>query len=557
MLNCAVVADPRCLLAAVAMSLAAAAGTAADLAADAHIDRVTVYRQGAVVTRVAEVAVPAGTHRLVFRGLPADVDPKTLQVSAGNAGLQLGGVEVARINEANFVSEPERDLRRRIEETGDQKASLKDEIATAQNQLKLLDSLAANPAGETSKAGIDAANLAAVLGTMGTSESAARRRIREANAQLRTVDRQLERLQADLSKIATTSKQSTEVRATILANAPLTTGVAISYKITSAGWDWIYQARLDTARKHLVLDRQGSVTQGSGEDWTNVELTLTTALPAGDLETPALGSLFLDLRAPEPPRAVAQKFGNSARAAGAPTPSANADLQEMVLTGARRQGAEATATDYVADYHVPSRVSLLADRQARLFPIGENAFDVGLVARIVPGADHAAHLEAVFKYSEPLPIEAGQLELYRDGAYVGEADTEAFLPGADVRMPFGVDERIRVSVRDEAAQSGQKGLLSRQVVNETRQRIDITNYHPIAIPVEVLDRIPVSRNADVHVEILKGATDPSMKDLDGKAGVWLWKLELAPQQTVTIHRAYAVEYPAGRLLQETNGPAVP
>ncbi len=94
------------------------------------------------------------------------------------------------------------------------------------------------------------------------------------------------------------------------------------------------------------------------------------------------------------------------------------------------------ATDYVADYHVPSRVSLAADRQARLFPIGENDFEVSLVARVVPSISPDAHLEAVFKYSEPLPIEAGQLQLYRDGAYIGTADTQAFLPGADVRMPF-------------------------------------------------------------------------------------------------------------------------
>jgi len=31
----------------------------------------------------------------------------------GNVAVQVGGNEVARINETNFVSEPERDLRRR------------------------------------------------------------------------------------------------------------------------------------------------------------------------------------------------------------------------------------------------------------------------------------------------------------------------------------------------------------------------------------------------------------------------------------------------------------
>jgi uncharacterized protein (TIGR02231 family) len=534
------------LLAAGVFGVAAMPGIAADLVTDAHIDHVTVYRQGAVVTRVAQVSVPAGSHRLIFRGLPADVDANTLQVTASGAGMQLGDIEVVRINEDNFVSEPERELRRRIEEVGDQQAVLTDEVAVAQNQLKLLDSLAANPAGSPNKAVVDAANLTAVLATMATGESAARKRVRDANSQLRTVARQKQQLEADLAKVATKSKQSTEVRAAVLAGTAVTADVAVSYTVPDASWGWIYQARLDTTKKHLVLDRQGSVMQGSGEDWKNVELTLTTAQPAADVATPVLHPLFVDLR-PVQPAVLAgrQEFKYDA------PPAPVAALAEVTVTGARRRNAELASTDYVADYRVPSRVSLLADRQARLFPIGQNGFDVELAARVIPSVDREAHLEALFKYAESVPIEAGQLELYRDGAYVGEADTPAFLPGADVRMPFGADERIRVTIRDEATQSGQKGLINRQSVQETRRRIEITNYHPAAIAVEVLDRIPVSRSEDIHVEILKGATDPSVKDFEGKAGVWLWKLEPAPQQTVTIHQAYAVQFPAGRLLQET------
>ena len=45
--------------AAVALSIPATYSLAADLTADARIDHVTVYRQGAVVTRVAELAVSA------------------------------------------------------------------------------------------------------------------------------------------------------------------------------------------------------------------------------------------------------------------------------------------------------------------------------------------------------------------------------------------------------------------------------------------------------------------------------------------------------------------
>ncbi|MGA2776737.1 MAG: mucoidy inhibitor MuiA family protein [Steroidobacteraceae bacterium] len=534
---------------------AAAPVLAADVATDLHIDRVTVYRQGAVVTRTGDVALPAGSNRLVIRGLPAAIDPKTLRVTVDSPSVQLGGVELAKINEGKFVSEPERELRRKIEETTDQRVAVQDEIATAQTQLKLLDSLAANPAGSATKPSVDTANLGALLATMATSANAAHKHVRDANLQLRTLDRELDKLKADLSKVATTSKQSTEVRASLDASAAVTANATVSYTVADAGWDWIYQARLDTGKKRVSLERQGSVRQGSGEDWKNVELTLTTALPAADVATPVVGSLYLDLQVPQPPAEMFGVAGKRSLSMQMPAPApAAAAMQEIAVTAGRRPTV--ASTDYVADYKIPSRVVLLADREPRLYPIGEDAFDADLVARVVPSASHAAHLEAVFKYQEQLPIEAGQLELYRDGAFVGAAEINAFLPGADVRMPFGADERIRVAVRDEQAQSGQRGVISKQTIKETRQRFDITSFHPAPITVEVIDRIPVSRNSDIHVEVLKGATDATVRDVDGKPGVLLWRLEAQPQKTVSVRHYYSVQYPAGRQLEQ-NGVDAP
>src|ERR1022692_2586072 len=204
----------RCLALGLSLfAVMAARGLAADVSADLHIDRVTVYRQGAVVTRAGDVAIPAGSNRLVVHGLPAAIDSKTLRVTVEGGPVQLGGVEIAKINEGKFVSETERDLRHKIEEASDQRVAVLDDVATAQTQLKLLDSLAANPAGSPTKPSVDGANLTAVLATMATSASGARKRIREANLLLRTLDRELDKLKADLAKVATQSKQSTEVRA--------------------------------------------------------------------------------------------------------------------------------------------------------------------------------------------------------------------------------------------------------------------------------------------------------------------------------------------------------
>ncbi|MFO1399802.1 MAG: mucoidy inhibitor MuiA family protein [Steroidobacteraceae bacterium] len=527
-------------------AVAAAAGAkvaAADVVASLPIMRVTVYSRGAVVTRSGTVALPAGTQRIVVHGLPADIDTNLLQVTVASPAARLGSVDTAVINQVEYAAARERELRERLESKGDQRAAIQDEIDTAQLQLKLLDSLAARPTGGAdSTTAVTGANLGAVVGTLGSSAAAARARMREAAGRQRAIDREIDKLKADLAKVASERKSSTDVTAIVDMEAAASVPLTIAYRVQGAGWGWVYQARLDTGTRRMELARQGKVLQSSGEDWNDVALTLTTADPQDDAATPVVQSEFLDLQAPQPVRMRA--------AAGGGVAASGDDAFESVIVTAQRV-AKVAATQYLVEYQVPGRTTLLADAQARLYPIASDAFDTQLVARVVPAQSRSAHLEATFLYGRDTPIEAGELQLYRDGAFVGRAPTAAFLPGAEVRMPFGADERIKVAVREEAARSDEGNLFGRQVTRESRQRFDITSYHAETIPVEVVDRIPVSRNDDVKVEVLKGATEPSVRQLDGKAGVLLWKVSAEPRKLVSIRHYYAVRYPRDRVLEST------
>jgi len=162
-----------------------------------------------------------------------------------------------------------------------------------------------------------------------------------------------------------------------------------------------------------------------------------------------------------------------------------------------------------------------------------------------------ARLEAAFHYGKDTPIEAGRLQLYRDGAFVGTANLPLLLPDSDVRVPFGVDERIRILVREEKAESGARGVLGRQVQSEHRRRYEITSYHVAAIPIEVIDRVPVPKDSGIKVEVLDGATPPTEKDFDGKAGVYLWRLPGTPRKTETIRHLYSVRYPSDKVLTQS------
>jgi len=416
---------------------------------------------------------------------------------------------------------------------------IEDEIANAQMQIKLLDSLSANPAGSSTKAAVDASNLGVVLSTMANAAASARTKIHDAELRKRVVNEEIEKIKADILKIGTEKKQSSEIRVAIGTKASVTSPFTLTYAVEDAGWKWVYQARLDSVKNKVSFDRQGEVRQGSGEDWKDVQLILTTSAPSDDVATPSISPQFLDLESAVLKKSTVRSRGNEKYSSGD-------DLEEMVVTGMR---AAVSATQYSVEYRVPGRVTLLADRESRIYPIASEVFDTKLVARVVPEVKQAAFLEARFKFQNDVPIEAGTLQLYRDGAFVGEAESQSFLPGAEVRMPFGKDERIRVAVRNEAANSNETGFINKQLVAEKKQRFEITNYHDVVIPVEVLDRIPVSKNSEIKVEVLKGATEPTTKDFGGKAGVLMWQFDAQPQKLVAIKHYFSIRSPKDKPIE--------
>ena len=73
------------------------------------------------------------------------------------------------------------------------------------------------------------------------------------------------------------------------------------------GWNWQYEARLDSQKKTVALVRQAQLQQGTGEDWSNIELTISTSQPSLNATTPALASLFLNLRVAAATRAAAAR----------------------------------------------------------------------------------------------------------------------------------------------------------------------------------------------------------------------------------------------------------
>ena len=80
----------------------------------------------------------------------------------------------------------------------------------------------------------------------------------------------------------------------------------MTYAVRNARWTPLYDARLDTGAKDrkpaLELVRRAEITQNTGEDWSNVALSVSTVRTARGGKAPDLNSLIVQY--PQPARPV-------------------------------------------------------------------------------------------------------------------------------------------------------------------------------------------------------------------------------------------------------------
>jgi uncharacterized protein (TIGR02231 family) len=517
-----------------------------DLDVASSIDRVTVFLSGAEVTRTGTATIPAGEHRLIIQNLPAGIDPARLQLNIGNENVRLGTLQLDESHEGELVSEEERRLQAELDQLLFERQEIADRIEAANTQLRLLASLADGSVGGQ-QTSLDIGELSALLQTLSASSIDAREVIREANRELALKEQEIEQKRFELSQVATRRRTEQVLTVAVTAESAVTTEVAVTYPVNQARWSWLYEARLDTESRSLNLERKVSVSQGSGEDWSEVEVTITTARPNQNTRTPQLGSLLVDFYRPQPPIIMESR----ARSA--------VDLEEAAVTGgflsssedfaASAPGVQVQATQYLVNFEIPGRVSVSADRQPQILPIDQRQGDVVLVTRAVPEVDTNAYLEARFTLDSDQPLQAGVMQFYRDGAFIGRRPVPSFQPQEEISLPFGQDERVRVEVFPEQEESRDGGTFRRTAVDDRRVRYQVTSFHASAIDLEVLARIAVPQNEDIEVEIDARATPFDQQDIDGNRGVLLWQLQAQPAEPVEIRHYYSIRYPEDERLE--------
>jgi len=541
----------RVLIAALLASTALPA-CADTIAATSRITAVTVYPDGAKLTREVSFTAPAaGSHELLVTDMPYGSDPGLIRL-APSEGLQLGAFNLRadrlppREDPLTKDQQAAKTAIEAAEATADQ-AQLALEAVTAgveaaEAQVRFLSSFSgALPDGATPD------TIRSMAAMIGTETLAARQAALAAKAELPPARKAVTEAQEALAKaqaaydaLPSADMDYTALSVAVTAAAAGEQTVTVTQYVGNASWQPVYDLNLTReGGDKLVLDRSVLVTQYTGEDWDGVALTLSSSRPA---EQAAPSQLWPELRSIGPEvdeEDLMRKSLGGADMAMLPAPVAEA--APVVAAGMAYEG------DTVV-YHYPEAVTVATGAENLRLALDSLEFAPVVEAVAVPRLDSTAFVVARFTNASEEPLLPGQAMLFREGVLVGSTWLDVIAPGVETDLGFGALETLRVKREMPKRAGGETGVFTSSNQQSESAVVTVENTGAEAWPVRILDQVPYSEQDDLEIEV-SASPDPTETDVDGQRGILAWEFDLPAggKQTITLEQT--LTWPDGMVLR--------
>lgn len=521
--------------------------------ATSRITAVTVYPEGAKLTREVTFTAPAaGSHELLVTDLPSAQDSIFAQI-AGGEGLQVGAYNI-RTDRLPPREDPltadQVAAKAKVEEleAAEQTAFLaleavQGKVDAAEAQVRFLSSFSGGlPDGATPD------TIKAMAAMIGTETLAARETALAAKAELWPVQKALTDTQDALAKArdAYAALPSADMNYAALsvaidaADAGDQT-VTITQYVGGAYWRPVYDLNLTREGDDAIsLERAVLVTQYTGEDWSDVALTLSSSAPS--LEA-APSTLWPELRM----LATVTDENDLAMMDAVAAPMV-AEEAEMVSEKSGSIVAGSALEGDTVVYNYPNPVTVATDVEDLRLALDDLTLAAVVKAVAVPRYDATAYFVASFVNPSDEPLLPGTAMLYREGVLVGSTELGMIAPGVETEVGFGPIETLRISREMPLREGGETGVFTS--ANEQSESVVITveNTGDEVWPVRLIDQVPYSEQTDLEITY-SAEPEPTETDVDGQRGILAWEFDLAAggKQTVTLE--HTLGWPEGMVLR--------
>lgn len=266
--------------------------TANDKKTPSAIKEVTVYLNGAQITRTSNFALNEGTTELKFTGLSPKIDENSIQIS-GLKSVSILSMDYGINYLDKFMLMPEATAM--IEST----KKLTEEIELLKNRISGLQEeellISKNRLVSSTSESLDLEKLKQI-------STYYRKRITEIRDEIFTINKEIATKNTAIRDLNLQVKELTSGPAVAQGELVITfdTAIAInldlvlSYIVSDAGWVPTYDIKSENTNSNLQLKYKANVYQNTGNEWKNVKINLSTGNPVKQTTRPVIDTKYLN-----------------------------------------------------------------------------------------------------------------------------------------------------------------------------------------------------------------------------------------------------------------------
>jgi uncharacterized protein (TIGR02231 family) len=515
---------------------------------DSRVTKVTVFPQGAQVTRIGHSYVPGGKSDLVFSGISPYADASSIQVE-GNGAFTILSVSP----QPNKLREQKK--RKEVEEIEKSKEVFEKQLtmqkAMRDVYLKEEEMLQANTKIGGENVGLKAADLAAALDLH-------RARLRELklaeidyNEKIKKLSDTLDLIDAQIRVLNNnTDISTTDLVISVMAKEGANGDFTLSYVVSNAGWFPSYDLHVDDISKPLTLNYKANVHQNTGEEWKDVRIAFSNGNPNESGVAPELKPLYI--------KNLAVYYNSSFNG----DPNAKS-LNEVAITSYKKSRAAAPASGYLNDadktnvsyteqtqnataitFELATPYTVTNDGQNRAVDMKQEDIPATFEYFCVPKKEKKAYLVAHIPNWLDYNLMDGEVNLYYEGTYTGKTAFSLANTEDTLNLSLGHDKGITVN-RTQVKDFSKRQILSDKKSVSTEYEITIRNNKKFPVNINIEDQIPISTDNNITIEnpTYEGA------ELDAPTGKLTWKLNLPATKDKKIKLLYTVKYPKSYRIQ--------
>jgi len=556
-----------------------------------EVKRVTAYRGQAMVSREVPVQEGTGLMEIVVGGMPEQIISSSLFADGGE-GLEVRAVRYRQRVIGKAARGDVQDLLNQLNAVDALIRANTADLTLWQQQSTFLTSLekfASDVSLEERKAGILNAD---ELQKLTEFLFSTRKDLAARHHQLSEDSRDLQARRTDLQNQinyygARGTRVLSEAVIFIDKDRAAATKVNLNYLVAGVDWRPIYTVRAKSGAEQVKLEYSAMITQTSGENWKDVELTLSTASPALVAQGVMLEPLRVTLAMGSSPQAsapqaeVVQEYrrlrsaqSETARGSGGRDMKSSNDaleqyeeerqsnsriqsrlnslaneLQRLEFEQGNKLDTTQNTTEGISvEYRLDGTHGIASRWEQQFIGIVEHNLSAEFAFVATPALSDYVYLQAELKNNTATVLLEGPYTAYLDGRFVGRSALPMVARGESFTVGFGIDEQLRVSRKLESKRESMQGGNRITTFNYT---ISLMNYKKEAIKLRVFDRVPVAEGHQLRVNIEEEGMTPLSTDRayvknEKPEGILRWDVDVPASSSgpdaAEINYRYTLEY---------------